>query len=72
VQPAAQLKALHARGFVRAWRRPGGPVFLERAHHDAVVRGKYGPQDASAVEQQPPQPRPNRAALQQRFKGGGK
>jgi hypothetical protein len=65
-RPGDQLKALHARGFVRAWRRPGGPVILERAHHDAVVRGLYGRGEQSANDAPPSKPRPNRAALQQR------
>lgn len=70
VRPADQLRSLHARGFVRAWRRPGGPVILERAHRDAVVCGKFGQQQAAA-EPPAPQPKPNRAALQRRFQRGG-
>lgn len=73
VRAADQLRALHARGFVRAWRRPGGPVILERAHHDAVVRGQYGHQAAPTENEPPPaRPRPNRAALQQRYPGRNK
>lgn len=39
-QPAAQLRALLARGFWRACRAPmSGAVILERAHYDAVCAG---------------------------------
>ena len=39
-QPAAQLRALLARGFWRACRSPiTGAVILERAHYDAVCQG---------------------------------
>lgn len=39
-QPAAQLRELHKRGFVRAYRNRLGQVTLERAHYDAVARGQ--------------------------------
>jgi hypothetical protein len=69
VRPADQLKALHARGFVRAFRRNGaGPVILERAHYDAVVRGQFG-QQPPANDSGPtggPLP-PNRAGYRRKF-----
>jgi hypothetical protein len=39
-QPAAQLKALHGMGFVRAHRPRGGAVVLTRAHYLAVEEGR--------------------------------
>jgi len=54
-RPADQLKALHARGFVRAWRSPlNGRVVLERAHYDAVASG----QGAAANDPRAGRPRP--------------
>jgi len=50
-QPAAQLAALHRRGYWRAYRDRLGRVVLERAHYDAVAAG------AAAAEQHAPQPR---------------
>lgn len=41
-QPAAQLKALHALGFVRASRPRKGPVVLSRAHYMAVEEHRAG------------------------------
>lgn len=39
-QPAAQLRALHARGFWLARRAPiTGRVILDRAHYEAVCAG---------------------------------
>lgn len=48
---ADQLKALHARGFFRAYLRDGH-VVLERAHYEAVCRG--------AIEQPRPRVKPPR------------
>lgn len=42
VRGADQLRALHARGFSRAWRGAGGQVILERAHYVAVRNGTFG------------------------------
>jgi len=74
-RPADQLKALHARGFVRAYIPAVGKkrVVLERAHHDAVVRGQFGPAPAPAANDaaaRAPLP-PNRAGYKARF-GAGK
>jgi hypothetical protein len=70
VRPADQLKALHARGFVRAFRRGDGkgPVILERAHYDAVTRGQFGQQQAAndAGATREPMP-PNRAGYRAKF-----
>jgi hypothetical protein len=62
---ADQLKALHARGFVRAYIPRVGKkrVILERAHHDAVVRGQFGAATLASNDPTPPAPRGNRAAL---------
>lgn len=70
VRGADQLRELHARGFVRAYRsKVTGRVVLERAHHDAVVRGQYGQQATPPAA--PGQPRaalpPNRAGFQAKF-----
>lgn len=64
VRPADQLRALHQRGFSRAFRRKdAGPVILERAHYDAVVRGQYGGAPAAnEPSARAPMP-PDRAAL---------
>lgn len=74
VRPADQLRALHARGFVRAWRRGNGkgPVILERAHYDAVVRGHFGQQPAAndTSTERKPLP-PNRSGYRAKF-GPGK
>jgi hypothetical protein len=70
VRPADQLKALHARGFVRAFRRSDGkgPVILERAHYDAVVRGQFGQQRAANDANAPRAPLPpNRAGFHAKF-----
>lgn len=69
-RPAEQLKALHARGFVRAWRRDSGrgPVILERAHYDAVVRGQFGQQQAANEPAARAALPPNRAGYKARFK----
>lgn len=48
-QPAKQLDVLHRAGFFRARRAPGGPVILERAHHDAVLRAKEEEKAAAAI-----------------------
>lgn len=43
VQPAAQIRALHKQGYVRAYRAgEDGHVILERAHVEAVARGQFG------------------------------
>jgi hypothetical protein len=66
-QPAAQLKALLARGFVRAHRLPsGGRVILERSHYEAVTRGHFVQQQA-ANEPERPRAGPNRAGFRQKF-----
>lgn len=68
-RPADQLKALHARGFTRAFRRNDGqgPVILERAHYDAVTRGQFGQQAANEANA-PRQPLPpNRAGFRAKF-----
>jgi hypothetical protein len=67
-RPADQLKALHERGFVRAFRRSGaGPVILERAHYDAVVRGQFGHHEpANDTATRGPLP-PNRAGFKAKF-----
>jgi len=44
-QPAAQLRALHKLGFVRASRPRGGPVVLTRIHYEAIEASK--PADAA-------------------------
>jgi hypothetical protein len=42
-RPADQLRALHARGFYRAYRsKVTGQVVLERPHYDAVCQGAGG------------------------------
>jgi hypothetical protein len=68
VRHAEQLQALHARGFTRAFRRANGegPVILERAHYDAVVRGQFGQQQA-ANEPDRHRVTPNRSAFRERF-----
>jgi hypothetical protein len=38
-------------------------VILERAHHDAVVRGQFGAAAAASNDPTPPAPRGNRAGL---------
>lgn len=54
-RPADQLRALHQRGFVRAWRsKLTGRVVLERAHYDAVASG----QGAAANDPRAGRPRP--------------
>lgn len=68
VRPADQLKALHARGFVRAWRHSDGrgPVILERSHYDAVTRGQFGaPATTEPVARQPIAP--DRAAFRRKY-----
>lgn len=51
-RPADQLRALHARGFFRAYRsKVTGRVVLERAHYDAVSSGR-------AANDAPARPRP--------------
>jgi hypothetical protein len=45
VLPCKQLEALHARGFVRAYRNRLGVVILEQSHFDAVTRGTFGAAD---------------------------
>jgi hypothetical protein len=67
VQPARQLKELHERGFVRARKSAlTGRVVLERAHHDAVVRGQFGSSDAQDGPRPPAQP--NREGLRAHFR----
>jgi hypothetical protein len=70
VRSADQLKALHALGFVRAWRAHNGKgrVVLERAHYDAVVRGQFAtrPLEADPAAARSPLP-PNRAGFRRRF-----
>lgn len=44
VLPCKQIEALHARGFVRAYRNRRGVVILEKSHYDAVTRGQFGAQ----------------------------
>lgn len=45
-QPAAQLRALHERGFWLARRSPiTGRVILDRAHYEAVCQGADRPAD---------------------------
>jgi hypothetical protein len=43
-QPAAQLRELHRRGFVRASRPRGGAVVLSRAHYLAVEQSRPAPE----------------------------
>lgn len=72
-RPADQLKALHERGFVQAFRGTHGKVVLPRAHYDAVVRGQYGAgQAANEPTARTPLP-PNRAGFKAKFgrKAGG-
>lgn len=61
-RPSDQLKALHARGFVRAHcGGPGGRVILERSHYEAVTRGQFGQaaaNQAPAAHWSPPAPPP--------------
>lgn len=73
-RPADQLKALHARGFVRAYIPSVGKkrVLLERAHHDAVVRGQFGRADPAQPDAAPAPPRANRARLERFFGSRGK
>jgi hypothetical protein len=53
IQPAAQLRELHARGFERATRsKVTGRVVLTRAHFDAVEARR------ATMEPEPPQPAP--------------
>lgn len=67
LRPGDQLKALHERGFTRAWRRPsGGPVILERAHYEAVVRGQFGSQ-AAAADEPPRRATPDRAGFRAKY-----
>lgn len=44
-QPAAQLRELHRRGFVRAYRPRGGAVVLSRAHYLAVEQARPAAQE---------------------------
>jgi hypothetical protein len=39
-QPARQLRALHGRGYWRAYIGKAGGVVLERAHYEAVSSGQ--------------------------------
>ena len=39
-QPARQLRALHARGYWRAYIGRAGSVVVERAHYEAVSSGQ--------------------------------
>lgn len=68
VRPAEQLRELQARGFVRAYRRrDAGPVILERAHYDAVVRGQFAHQQpANEPAARAPLP-PNREGFKAKF-----
>ena len=66
VQPSAQLKALHDRGFTRAWRGANGKVILERAHYESVVRGQFGAQGAANDNSRAPLP-PNRSGFLSKF-----
>ena len=69
VRPADQLRELHNRGFVRAYRsKVTGKVILERAHYEAVTRGQYGQQarPAGGEERRAPLP-PNRAGFRAKF-----
>jgi hypothetical protein len=52
-RPAEQLKALHARGFARAWRNRLGQVVLERAHYDAVCSRAGAANDPAAGRPRP-------------------
>lgn len=66
-RPADQLRALQALGFTRAFRRAGaGPVILERAHYDAVVRGQFGSPAAANDAARAPLP-PNRDGFKAKF-----
>jgi len=67
-RPADQLRALHERGFVRAYIPTVGRkrVILERAHHDAVVRGQFG-QAEPAQQHLQEQPRPAARANRDRL-----
>jgi hypothetical protein len=72
-RPGDQLRALHARGFVRAHRNsPGGRVILERSHYEAVTRGQFG---QAAANEAPAlvRAKPDRAAFRAQFgaKAGG-
>lgn len=71
---ADQLKALHARGFVRAYIPTVGKkrVLLERAHHDAVVRGQFGQAEPQQADAAAPPPRANRARLERFFSSRGR
>ncbi|MDP3139809.1 MAG: DUF4224 domain-containing protein [Burkholderiaceae bacterium] len=42
-QPARQLRALHSRGYWRAYIGKAGSVVLERAHYAAVSSGQASP-----------------------------
>lgn len=61
-QPAAQLRALHALGYVRAARPRGGPVVLSRAHYLAVEEHRA---NAGPKEEQNPHTGPNIVGLDQ-------
>ena len=52
-QPAAQLAALHKRGFFRAYRNAVGAVVLERPHFDAVSAGIEKPPAANEPQLRP-------------------
>lgn len=66
-QPAAQLKALHSMGYVRAHRPRGGAVVLTRAHYLAVEEGR-----ANAPQAQNETAGPNIVGLQQWAAGRAK
>lgn len=68
-RPADQLRALHERGFTRAFRRAGGlgPVILERSHYDAVTRGQFGQRAAVDEPQERQRVPPNRAGFKAKF-----
>lgn len=73
-RPGDQIRALHARGFVRAHcDGPGGRVILERGHYEAVIRGEFGHTAANEPAGAAPRAKPNRAAFLAQFgaKAGG-
>lgn len=69
VQPVRQLRALHDRGFSRAYiSKATGRVVLERAHYDAVVRGQFGGVVPANDASQAVPPGPDREGLKKFFR----
>jgi hypothetical protein len=62
VRAADQLRALHARGFTRAFiSKATHKVVLERAHYEAVTRGQFGAAANEPIAR--PAAQPDRAGL---------